>query len=94
MLERAAILCDGGLIVADHLALRAMPSARPANPASAPQPAPILAVKTPPGDLHAAERALIERALRDARFNKSQAAKILGVTRSQLYVRLRKHGLE
>jgi DNA-binding NtrC family response regulator len=40
------------------------------------------------------ERATIERALRDARFNKSLAAKQLGLSRKQLSVRLRQHGLE
>ena len=38
--------------------------------------------------------ALIERALQEARFNKSKAAKALGLTRHQLYVRMRKHGFE
>ena len=37
---------------------------------------------------------MIEDALRTARFNKSKAAKQLGLTRPQLYVRMRKHGLE
>jgi DNA-binding protein Fis len=32
--------------------------------------------------------------LRDAKHNKSKAAKLLGLTRTQLYVRLRKYGLE
>jgi DNA-binding NtrC family response regulator len=45
-------------------------------------------------DLRVLERAAIERALVDARHNKSQAAKALGLTRKQLYVRLRQHGLE
>jgi len=40
------------------------------------------------------ERAAIERAMQDARYNKSQAAKLLGLSRKQLYVRLRQHGLE
>jgi transcriptional regulator with GAF, ATPase, and Fis domain len=40
------------------------------------------------------ERAMIEEALKEARFNKSKAAKKLGLTRTQLYVRLRRHGLE
>ena len=39
------------------------------------------------------ERSAIEKALRESRFNKSKAAKMLGLTRTQLYVRLRKHGL-
>jgi DNA-binding NtrC family response regulator len=46
------------------------------------------------GDLHSMERAMIEEALKEARFNKSKAAKKLGLTRTQLYVRLRRHGLE
>ena len=37
---------------------------------------------------------MIEQALASAKFNKSKAAKALGLTRHQLYVRMRKHGLE
>ena len=95
VLERAAILCDGGLITADHLALQprahlASPSPLTvmSTPAAAPEPA------AAPSDLNAIERAMIEKVLNDVRFNKSQAAKVLGLTRAQLYVRLRKHGLE
>jgi transcriptional regulator with PAS, ATPase and Fis domain len=40
------------------------------------------------------ERSLIEKALKAARFNKSKAAKQLGLSRAQLYVRLKKYGLE
>jgi transcriptional regulator with GAF, ATPase, and Fis domain len=40
------------------------------------------------------ERAMIEKVLLETRFNKSLAAKTLGLTRAQLYVRLRKYGLE
>jgi len=36
---------------------------------------------------------MIEQALRDARHNKSKAAKSLGLTRAQLYVRMRRYGL-
>ena len=93
VLERAAILCDGGLITSEHLALRppsiAGPPAQsvsPSTPAALPADA--------PGDLPAVERAMISRALEEAHFNKSRAAKALGVTRAQLYVRLRKHGLD
>ena len=45
-------------------------------------------------DLKSVERVMIEKALADARFNKSRAAKSLGLTRAQLYVRMRRHGLE
>jgi two-component system, NtrC family, response regulator AtoC len=40
------------------------------------------------------ERTMIEQALQKARFNKSKAAKTLGLTRHQLYIRMRKYGFE
>jgi DNA-binding NtrC family response regulator len=92
VLERAAILADGGLIAAEHLALRPLPGAPPAH-AAAPAVTPV-SDAPPAADLKSAEKAMIEKALRDAQFNKSVAAKKLGITRSQLYVRLKKHGLE
>jgi transcriptional regulator with PAS, ATPase and Fis domain len=45
-------------------------------------------------ELSSMERTMIERALHDAHNNKSRAAKTLGLTRTQLYVRLRRYGLE
>ena len=48
----------------------------------------------PGGDLNAMERTMIERALLNAKFNKSKAAKALGLTRHQLYIRMRKYGFE
>ena len=101
ILERAAILCDGGLIAAEHLAITSAPPlgppalARPVTPfvesVAAPRGA---AASASAGDLHSMERAMIEQALQNARFNKSRAAKTLGLTRHQLYVRMRKHGFE
>jgi transcriptional regulator with GAF, ATPase, and Fis domain len=40
------------------------------------------------------ERAMVMQALENHRFNKSKAAKELGLTRAQLYVRMKRHGLE
>jgi len=99
ILERAAILCDGGLITAEHLALTPVPRARPSTAPVPPEEAPVEATPAhshPPasGDLQSMERAMIEQALQDARFNKSKAAQALGLTRAQLYVRMRKYGLE
>jgi DNA-binding NtrC family response regulator len=37
---------------------------------------------------------MIESALQLARFNKSKAAKALGLSRHQLYIRMQKYGLE
>ena len=37
---------------------------------------------------------MIEQPLQTARFNKSKPAAALGLTRAQLYIRMRKQGLE
>jgi transcriptional regulator with GAF, ATPase, and Fis domain len=106
ILERAAILCDGGLITDVHLALPATTAASPApaadsRPPAPPAAAPIDVIDHPPAaagdapsrDLPSMERAMITQALQNARFNKSRAAKELGLTRHQLYIRMRRHGL-
>jgi two-component system response regulator AtoC len=95
ILERAAILCDGGLITADHLAFTvAAPRAeREPLPSADATPAPATRPSCA-GDLQSLERAMIEQALRSARFNKSKAAKAVGLTRHQFYIRLRKYGFE
>jgi transcriptional regulator with PAS, ATPase and Fis domain len=77
-LERAAILCEGGLITAQHLSLQAR--SRPEPPATT--------------NLTRVERDTIEQVMRDCGWNKSRAAKRLGLSRTQLYVRLRKYDLE
>ena len=94
-LERAAILCDGGLIAAEHLAIGPPPT--PPSPVvvhPTVSTTPAGGAVAAPGDLKSVERALIAKALNDAHFNKSEAARALGLTRAQLYVRLRKHGLD
>jgi transcriptional regulator with GAF, ATPase, and Fis domain len=77
-LERAAILCEGGLIGVEHLALEATGTPRGA-------------VST---DLGMIERDTIAQVLRECRWNRTRAAKRLGLTRTQLYLRLQKYGLE
>jgi transcriptional regulator with GAF, ATPase, and Fis domain len=105
ILERAAILCDGGLITPEHLALRAHPAPRtpPIVPAPAATTPPLAAGRIPPAapsqpspaeELQSIERTMVEQALQNARFNKSKAAKALGLTRQQLYVRMRRYGLD
>ena len=94
ILERAAILCEGGLITTAHLTLTPAPSAI-ATQAPAATHAPAPGEPAPPGgELQSVERTMIEQALKAAKFNKSKAAKQLGLTRTQLYVRLRRYGLE
>jgi transcriptional regulator with GAF, ATPase, and Fis domain len=91
VLERAVILCDGGLIQPDHLGFAAAPARRDAQPAAAPLaegPLPAEGV-----DLEAIERSLVQRALEQSAGNKSKAARLLGLTRAQLYTRVDKYRL-
>jgi formate hydrogenlyase transcriptional activator len=80
-LERAAILCEGGLITTEHLALD--------KGRGGPRPS----VGAPTTDLSAVEREMIAQVLADCAGNKSKAAARLGISRTQLYVRLRRYQL-
>jgi DNA-binding NtrC family response regulator len=77
-LERAAILCEEGPITPRHLSLHSEPFAASAGPSA---------------DLSTAERRAIEKALRESDGNKTRTARRLGLTRTQLYVRLRKYDI-
>jgi transcriptional regulator with PAS, ATPase and Fis domain len=79
-LERAAIVSEGGAITAAQLSLAA--------PRRSPQ------FDEAEVNLDAIQRRTIARVLNQVRGNKSQAAKRLGLTRNQLYERLRKYNLE
>jgi transcriptional regulator with GAF, ATPase, and Fis domain len=87
-IERAVILADGGYIRTEHL-----PVIMPREPIAAPGQAP--AATLPPGGLNLEdiERSLVVKALTQARYNKTRAAKLLGLTRAQLYSRIEKYGL-
>jgi DNA-binding NtrC family response regulator len=76
-LERAAILCEGGLITPKHLSLHTRPRAAAAETTQ----------------LSAVERETIAQAMRDCGGNKAKAARRLGLSRTQLYGRLRKYDL-
>ncbi|MGH7417522.1 MAG: sigma-54-dependent Fis family transcriptional regulator, partial [Candidatus Rokuibacteriota bacterium] len=92
-LERAAILCDGGLINAEHLSLTGpRATSLGVRPMAHPDDASDASFRTV-ADLKAIERGMVEQALSEARYNKSDAARALGLSRKQLYVRLRRFGL-
>jgi two-component system response regulator HydG len=87
-IERALITCEGTLITAVHLGLR--PGfAAPAPPAPAPAPA-----ISASGSLQDLQRAAVLDALRRTHGHKSRAAALLGITRFQLYARLKRLAID
>jgi two-component system response regulator PilR (NtrC family) len=86
MLERAVTLCRSGSVGADDLAFRVHGSANAAD------------TDLPPADLgnqlEDVQRQAIVDALERARYNKTAAAKILGLTFRQLRYRIKKLGIE
>ena len=86
-IERAVILADGGHIRSEHLPVT---SQRPA-PSGSPSSGTLAAGAMNLGEI---ERSLVVNALAQARYNKTRAAKLLGLTRAQLYSRIEKYGLE
>ena len=81
LLERACALCDGDAITTAHIAID--PAPPPCRPA----------VEPVDGD-EAAEQARILRMLDETRWNRSEAARRLGMTLRQLRYRLQKWGME
>ncbi len=102
-IERAVILCNGGLVTGEHLPIAVtQPPPAPAAIAAAEPVAPAVmslsaraAADLPVEglELEVVERELLQKALARARNNKTRAAKLLGLTRGQLYSLLRRHGL-
>jgi transcriptional regulator with PAS, ATPase and Fis domain len=87
-IERAVILCGGGLVASEHLPL-AIARSTGAAPSSSGGGASL-----PPGlGLEAVEKDMLQKALAQAGNNKSQAAKLLGLPRGRLYSLLRRHRL-
>ncbi len=88
--ERAVILCHGGLVTREHLPITVARPVAARGVAAAPASDDFPAAGVP---LEAVERRMLEQAMEKAGRNKSKAAKLLGLTRGQLYSLLRRHGL-
>ncbi len=90
-IERSLITSEGTLITAAHLALPAG-----AYPAAAPAPAsaPPAATAKGSGSLQDLERQAILDALQRTHGHKARAAALLGLTRFQLYTRLKRYQIE
>ena len=87
VLERAVILTQDNTIGPEHLPVR-LQEERVSRPN--------VAVSLPPQglSLEDVERSLLQQALEHSRHNKSQAARLLGLSRATLRYRLRKFGLD
>jgi DNA-binding NtrC family response regulator len=104
-IERAVILCEGGLVTGEASAdghrrrprrasgTGALPAAGAGEPTSPVSPLAAAAIPPEGVSLDAIERELIQKAMAQARNNKSEAARLLGLARGQLYSRLKRHGL-
>ena len=85
-IERAVILADGGFIRSEHLPVTPRRAARSDDEAASTGTLPAGGV-----NLEDIERSLVVKALTQARHNKTRAAKLLGLTRAQLYSRIEKY---
>ena len=105
VLERALALCDQKMIDVSDLQLRAVPRVENAPPLTADAAAGVRAFSLPPSaqdvvppalgeQLEDVERAAIVKALEQARYNKTAAAKALGMTFRALRYRIKKLGIE
>jgi DNA-binding NtrC family response regulator len=87
-IERALITCEGSLVSAAHLAIP-LPSG-PIRPPGSPEPARPAASMA----LDELERKAIIDALQRTHGHKARAAQLLGLTRFQLYGRLKRYHIE
>jgi len=94
VLERALTLSTGAVITPEHIRLR-MASRSPTAEAPAPAPAAASAGDTALGSqLESIEREAIIKALEKTRYNKTAAAKLLGMSFRALRYRIKKLGIE
>ncbi|MGH7479924.1 MAG: helix-turn-helix domain-containing protein, partial [Candidatus Methylomirabilales bacterium] len=89
VMERAVILCRGTVVTAQELSLslRERPRRQPTSGET---------LGLPPGGINLLdlEKQLILKALEETKYNKLKTSKLLGLSRTQLRTRMKKHGLE
>jgi len=93
VLERAITLCTGGVITPEHIRLRTAARAA-AEPASAAVNAAAASGSALGSQLESIEREAIIKALEKTRYNKTAAAKLLGMSFRALRYRIKKLGIE
>jgi two-component system response regulator PilR (NtrC family) len=100
VLERALTLCTAGVITSDHIKLRSIARISPEAPAAASPAASVAAAAATEGgnglgaQLEDIERDAIIKALEKTRYNKTAAAKLLGMSFRALRYRIKKLGIE
>ncbi len=87
VLARAAILTRGRLIQLDDLKASGLPGS------SAPSPSPSIQPFNLKDILAETERRVIHQALDHAKWNRTRAARLLGISRRQLFDKIREYGL-
>ena len=92
VLERALTLCVGGVITGEHIKLRSTP--RAAAPIPLPAAAAAGGAAALGEHLEEIERDAIVKALEKTRYNKTAAAKLLGMSFRALRYRVKKLGIE
>jgi transcriptional regulator with GAF, ATPase, and Fis domain len=92
-IERALIVSDGSLVAAEDLGLPPPGTRRTTSPSAAPTAEAAAEAALGAPALALLERRMVEDALTAAKGNKSRAAKLLGLTRAQLYTRMKRHEL-
>ena len=92
VLERALTLCVGGVITGEHIKLRA--TQRPTAAIPLPSAAPAAGSAALGEHLEEIERDAIIKALEKTRYNKTAAAKLLGMSFRALRYRIKKLGIE
>jgi two-component system response regulator HydG len=93
-IERAILLCDGGLITREHLPTASRLPAAMLSPVGEPSANGDATLPAGGVDLESMERSFVEKALGQTRGNKTKAARLLGLSRAQLYTRLEKYGIQ
>jgi two-component system response regulator PilR (NtrC family) len=94
VLERALTLCVDGMITADHIKLRATARSAAAETQAPPAVTPTESGGALGDKLEDMERDAIIKALEKTRYNKTAAAKLLGMSFRALRYRVKKLGIE
>jgi two-component system, NtrC family, response regulator PilR len=94
VLERAVTLSTGGAITPEHIRLRMTPATRTSETSAAPAVASAEEGTALGSQLESIEREAIVKALEKTRYNKTAAAKLLGMSFRALRYRIKKLGIE